>query len=313
MKYMTAITILCLSFSGALIAATGDVSTSEGIEWLHDYNLLWTSPSTRALDSMPIGGGNIALNVWSNGKEVLFYIGSSDSWAEAKDQYPPQQVKLGRVRLTVTPNPFARDFSQELDLATNSIRLRGTTEGGISVSVHIWVDNLKPVVHVEGESSQPITTTVAVESWRGDGRFHGTSAQWHYRNDGPSQGRLKAIAFQNISEIASVIPDPIGNLTFGGRISGEGFGVDGTGEGVHEGQPFKCWRMKTISPASRFAILAALRIEQDPTLEVWQEAVEQLEAESRSTVVQDRDRTEQWWQAFWDRSHILINPDQVGE
>ncbi|MCB1134414.1 MAG: hypothetical protein KDN05_25085, partial [Verrucomicrobiae bacterium] len=48
--------------------------------WLDSYNVVWSEPGTKALHSMPIGGGNIALNVWTTKESLLFYIASPDSW-----------------------------------------------------------------------------------------------------------------------------------------------------------------------------------------------------------------------------------------
>lgn len=155
------------------------------------YNVVWTSPSERALDSMPCGGGNISLNVWTTSSELLFYIGSPDSWVDGNAPGKVAQVKLGRVRLRLSPNPFAGDFRQELDLATNSIRVSGLAEDGTTLRLRIWVDAFRAIVHIEGQASKPVNATVAVESWQKgtEGRFDDTSAVWHYRNEGPSLAR----------------------------------------------------------------------------------------------------------------------------
>ncbi len=62
---------------------------------------------------MPIGNGDIGLNIWteSNG-EVVLYIGETDAWNENG-----RLLKLGRVRLKLTPKPFENgEFQQHLDL-----------------------------------------------------------------------------------------------------------------------------------------------------------------------------------------------------
>lgn len=292
--------------AGLCASLVASVATAEDHTWPASYNVIWNSPSTRAVDSMPMGGGNIALNVWSTGDNVLLYIGSPDSWVEAQ---PPQLVKLARLRLTMTPNPLVRAFRQELDVATNSIRISGSSEDGVAVSVRIWVDPSEPVVRMEGRASQPIAATVAVEIWRGEGQFDGTSAEWHHRQEGPSQARRKAIAGQSLESIASTIPDPLENLTFGGRLSGESLLPDSAGEGIHEGFPFRYWRLKTTQEARQFTATAALRIAQDPTIDIWKKEVLELETARRSRAEEDWDRATAWWKAFWDRSHIVINPD----
>ena len=53
---------------------------------LDKYNVVWTSPSNDCHGSMPIGNGEIGLNVWvePNGDLVLL-CGRTDSWSEGMD------------------------------------------------------------------------------------------------------------------------------------------------------------------------------------------------------------------------------------
>lgn len=312
MRRLTSQAILMHCWCIVLLPALGwtEAASADDLGWIDAYNIVWTSPSTRAVDSMPCGGGNIALNVWATENELLFYIGSPDSWVDGKVPGQVAQVKLGRVRLTLSPNPLAGNFRQELDLASNSIRLSGTAEDGTSANLRIWVDAFRPIVHIEGQASKPVSATATVEIWRGDGRFDGTSAVWRYRNEGPSQARLRSIAEPRIEKIASSVPDPIENLTFGGRLSGEGLVADGSGEGTHEGHKFRYWRLKTAKPFQQLDIRATLRIEQDPTVEAWEKAVAALEAEARATAARDWKKTADWWKAFWDRSRIVIKAEK---
>ncbi len=307
MKRLSAFILLIL----LALSATAAESTSL-LTQLEQYNVVWTSPSERALDSMPCGGGNISLNVWTTSSELLFYIGSPDSWVDGKVPSKVAQVKLGRVRLRLSPNPFARDFRQELDLATNSIRVSGLAEDGTTVRLRIWVDAFRPIVHIEGNASKPVSATVAVESWQKgvEGRFDGTSVLWRCRNEGPCHARTNSISAQGIEAIASSVPDPVKNLTFGGRLSGAGLVADDSGQGTHEGSKFRYWRMKTANPVKQLSIQATLRIEQDPTVEDWETAVATLEAKTIATTKHDWEKTADWWKAFWHRSYIVINPDK---
>ena len=277
--------------------------------WLAPYNIEWTEPGKTAVDSMPIGGGNLGLNVWTTRNELLFYIASTDSWNGSR------QVKIGRVRVTLSPNPFVGEFSQKLDLATNSIQVRGRTADGTEVDLHLWVDALQPVVHVEGKASQPVKVTAAIELIGGsEGRFDGATAVWRFRvSDGPSPQHKEAIGKNRIQAIAADVPDPMANHTWGGRLSGTGFVTDQTGEfedQLPKNQVMKSryLRLTTKEPVTRIDLRATLRIAQDPTVDVWEKAVAELEAKTLTTSAEDRAKTEAWWRAFWDRSHIVINP-----
>ncbi len=277
------------------------------LTWLKPYNIVWTSPGEKAINSMPAGGGNISLNVWTTKDDLLFYIGSSDSWIDGNLPGEVANVKISRVRLNISPNPFGRDFRQELDLATNSIRVSGKTEDGISVNLKIWVDAFNPVVHVEGDASDPVNATVQVETWRCETRFDDNMVVWSHRTEGPSRARAASIYRQGIQNIESTVPDPIKNLTFGGCLSGTGMVADGKLSGEHEGKKFNGLKLRTDQPVSQFNLQATLRIEQDPTPGEWEQSLFYLDSITRTSVDQDREKTADWWKVYWDRSHIIIN------
>ena len=80
---------------------------------LADYNVVWESPSKDHQGSMPIGNGDIGLNVWveENG-DICFYIGKTDSWGDNG-----RLLKVGKVRVQCEPAIVFPDgqFHQELD------------------------------------------------------------------------------------------------------------------------------------------------------------------------------------------------------
>jgi len=70
-------------------------------------NVVWDSPSNDASGSMPLGNGDIGLNVWAEKSgDILFLIGKTDAFDENASL-----LKLGRVRIKLTPNPFIEDTS----------------------------------------------------------------------------------------------------------------------------------------------------------------------------------------------------------
>src|SRR6266516_1926272 len=92
------------------------------LDRLPQYNVVWDSPSRDASGSMPLGIGDIGINVWvdESSGDVLLLIGKTDAWDENSIN-----LKLGRIRLKLIPNPFVARavFRQELDLTTASIVL----------------------------------------------------------------------------------------------------------------------------------------------------------------------------------------------
>ena len=113
---------------------------------LENYNVVWNSQSEKSPDSMPLGGGDIGLNVWVENSELLFYIGRSGTFDENN-----QMLKLGRVRVRITPNPFSQDgqFRQELKLRQGYVEILGNNPGTISATIKVWVEVFRPVISME--------------------------------------------------------------------------------------------------------------------------------------------------------------------
>ncbi|MCX6879635.1 MAG: DUF5703 domain-containing protein [Verrucomicrobia bacterium] len=297
----TALAVLLATSSP--LAHAGPQPTNETPAWLAPYNIVWTEPGTKALHSMPLGGGNIALNVWTTKDDLLFYIASPDSWNGQT------QVKMGRVRVHFSPNPFVGEFRQELDLATDTVHVRGKADDGTTVNLRVWVDAFQPIVRVEGTASKPVDATASIELiGPAEARFDGDSAVWHFRMDGPSPQRAQEIVKNTIEAIAVAVPDPMRNHTWGGRLTGVGLVADNSGEVTHEGLKGPFLRIKTRQPVSRIDLQATLRISQDVTLGAWEQATAELERDTMTTSQRKRLATEAWWRQFWDRSHIVVNP-----
>src|SRR6476469_8679991 len=110
---------------------------------LDRYNVVWNSPSRDASGSMPLGNGDIGLNVWVEAStgDVLMLIGKTDAWDENSIN-----LKLGRFRLKLTPNPLAAGaaFRQELKLRTAEIEI---SLG--DATLRLWVDANQAVIRIE--------------------------------------------------------------------------------------------------------------------------------------------------------------------
>jgi hypothetical protein len=279
------------------------LSTSAGVARdLAQYNIVWDSPSKDATGSMPLSGGNLGLNVWIEGDDLLFYISHPDSRIESG-----QLVKLGRVRLSLDPSPFRANFRQELDLASSSIRISSET-----ATLKLWVDAFQPVVHCEMESAEPVTAAVAFESWRFTGKTVSGGIEWCHRNDAAKDQRALEIKQQHAEAVADKVPDLLNNLTMGGRIVADGLIDAGVGEGTYMKTQFRAWKAKTVEPVKKFDLRVLLRVEQDASEAAWREGLDKLERTTRATARADRERTEAWWREFWGRSHIVIRERDEG-
>src|SRR5437879_4241487 len=101
---------------------------------LDDYNIQWDIPGPGSAQSMPLGNGDIGLNVWveKNG-DLVFYISKTDAWGgeldAQKDDWMKQGgvlMKLGAIRVSVSPGPLTNSpvFKQILKLTNGEISVQ---------------------------------------------------------------------------------------------------------------------------------------------------------------------------------------------
>ena len=126
-------------------------------------NIVWNTPSESSKGSMPIGNGDIGLNVWAteNGT-ISFFIGKTDAWEENG-----RLLKIGKVNITLSPNPFidTATFEQTLNIIDGTIEIHA---GAIpeSVKLKIWVDANHPVIHFDANVPENMKITTSAEIWR---------------------------------------------------------------------------------------------------------------------------------------------------
>ena len=282
------------------------VSGAQDLAWLDDYTIEWDSQSSSSAGSMPLGGGELGLNVWAENADVLFYIGSPDSFDE-----DAILRKLGRIRLTFTPNPFAKGFKQSLDLRRSTITIEGVGESDQRFTLELWVDAFKPVIHVRSLSGAAVDCVAAYETWVpqvkadaiGDGDL-----QWYYRHDPARDRRAGLIKAQKLEALADLVPDPSTNLTFGGRLTGPGLVAAGEGQGEYVGTPYRSWKVRTHEPVTELDLRVVVRIAQDKTIEDWESQLARLRDTTADSIKADREATLEWWRKFWARSHIVVKP-----
>ena len=74
------------------LSCAGELSAAAPEELSH-YNVVWDTPSHNAAGSMPIGNGEVGLNLWvEEDGDLLFYVSRTDAWSEIC-----RLLKLGRI------------------------------------------------------------------------------------------------------------------------------------------------------------------------------------------------------------------------
>ncbi len=306
---------------------------------IDNYNIIWKSPSIDASESMPLVGGDIGCNVWVENGDILLYLQRSGSFDENSEY-----LKMGRFRITLIPNPFEDhiSFRQELKLADGYIEIEAEkdTPDNFSALIKLWVDVYNPVVHVDVEASQKTEVSVAYESWRtqdkelalGKERFGAFGLEgypgkvfrskdniehddngvlFYHRNPKDKLVPEVYIKLQELEDFADEINDDLKNRTFGGMLFGEGFKKDETAEGKYHGTSYKSWKLKSEAPEKRHKICIATHIEQIATAAAWKDNLLETINVAKKEPQQAFEQTVSWWNYFWDRSYIYIQPEKV--
>ncbi|MDF2190455.1 DUF5703 domain-containing protein [Paraflavitalea sp. CAU 1676] len=299
---------------------------------LSAYNIVWTSPSNNASESMPCGGGDIGLNVWVEKGELLIYASRSGSFDENNSL-----LKAGRIRLQLSPNIFTgTDFKQELHLQEGYITVEGSA-GSQKGTVRIWVDVYHPVVHIAIYSNKKIAATATYESWRYrdrplTGRVNwGTSWKWaapknniapkdsiaftgpdvlfYHRNQATTVFDA-TVAVQGMDSVKDQLYNPLFNLQSGGSFSGGGFTPAGTTAGVYAGTDYKGWVLKSDRPAIKHALTLQLHTASTSSNAQWRQGLDSLHAITRGVKMAAFQQTQSWWTSFWQRSYVQIDPER---
>ncbi|HEY9003112.1 MAG TPA: DUF5703 domain-containing protein [Mucilaginibacter sp.] len=299
---------------------------------LKSCDIVWTSQSKNSGESMPCGGGDIGLNVWVENGDLYFYLSKSGTFDENNTF-----LKLGRVRVRLSPNPFnGTNFSQQLSLADGSVVINGTN-GKLNTQVKLWVDVYRPVIHVGINSTEPVKAEADYESWRYyDREANGLennqdSRKWAKK--GEVKTYLDNIDFKNNAVLfyhqnkdssifdatvkdegmESVKPqlfNPLYHLIFGGMLKGDGMQPAGNYQGKYLNTDFEGWRLQSRHSAKKQDIEVFLSSDYVDSPRLWLKKLDSVENDAvlhRKTALT---ATHKWWQQFWDRSFIFINPDK---
>jgi hypothetical protein len=274
---------------------------------------------------MPLGNGDLAVNLWVQADgAVVFYLAKSDAWSENA-----RLLKLGRVRMSIDPNPFGHEtFRQTLDARRGEVSIVAG-EGAGRIEIHIWVDANAPVAWVEVDSASPVRVRAEVELWRTAERtlsgveLHSAYGQakspdpvivrpdivlppsggrvmWCHRNEASIWGA--SLKLQGLEAWGHSQVDPLMGRTFGAAMEGKGMSPDGP------------TRLICQSPSRSIRLAIHALTAQTDSVQEWMRRLDDQINLSRSIdSAAAKSAHDRWWKAFWDRSHILVGGAEAGE
>jgi len=310
--------------SACLIATA--ICSGAALDQLEKYNVVWDSPSANCGGSMPIGNGDIGLNVWmEKSGDLFFYIGKTDSWGDNG-----RLLKLGKVRVSLTPNPLIQDvsFRQTLVLENGEIiiRIADKSDNASDLSkilLRIWVDANHPVIHIAAQGQKPFTATAQIELWRTEpyelselevsdvnlnrslsNKKHAPTIVepdtvitnqtdrigWYHHNK-KSVGPALSMKLQGLSDFKMV--DPLLHRTFGAVIT------------TSNGKRVDDLTLTTTKAKEQRFDICVLTVH-PATPQQWLKAVnDKIKEVEAVPCEQQRQDHLCWWQDFWNRSWIM--------
>ena len=282
-----------------------------------DY--VWNTPSKNSSESMPCGGGDVGMNVWMEDGDVLFYLSRSGSFDENNTL-----LKAGRFRISLSPAIDVSRFRQILHLNNGYVEL---TDGAISIQ--LWADVEKPVVHVEMDSKrEKLNVAVTYENWRtkdivqtkreafqSSYKFAAPKGLLTHRDSIVATDRTltfmhcngkqtifdATVSQQKMDAVKDKLYNPLKNLVFGGRMQGEGFVLMDTLSGHYASSDYQGWIYVTEQPRMKAHLQIALANRQG-SVDDWTAELTSLENKVRHDL--DRRNSRRWWQRFWRRSYV---------
>jgi alpha-L-fucosidase 2 len=296
----------------------------------------WTFPVLRydklaldSSDSIPLGNGDVGINLWAeeNG-DLLFYLAKSDAVTERN-----HLSKLGRIRISMNPNPFAagNTCSVSLDIRGGLAMIRCKE---MNFEARVWVNAHSNHLHVDLRSDRELEIRVGLESWRKTPRriykvsrnpFEYQESNAYIPETGQKEITVSADFFEEVPDgivwghqnpertfwdqsvenawmeaFKDKVPNPLGHRIFGARIEGDGLrGADR-------------FTLTSEKPLTRCRIKVSVLSEQEPRRAVWLENLRAL-ADSCTGDGEAFERHRAWWEARSDRHYLHVSGDAEAE
>lgn len=288
-------------------------------------NVVWTSQSNNSAESMPVGGGDIGLNLWVEKGEVYLYLSKSGTFDENNTL-----LKVGRVKLNLRPNPFeGKTFKQELVLKDGYAQILGSN-GRLNAKIKVWVDVFNPVIHLDVKSNHKVITEACYESWRFEDHiskgkennqnsykwapqgvvktlkdeiaFKGNSVQFYHQNK-PETVFDITVKQQGLEDRKAELFNPLKNLIFGGSMQGYHMVPAGNYTGIYLNTPFQGWKLKSKAPSRLNQITITLTTSKTAAVSDWEKSIELIKNKANN----NQKASIKWWNDYWNKSFIYVN------
>lgn len=305
-----------------MVFTAGRAQVADPLSRTAAYNVVWDSPSVNSQGSMPLGNGDIGMNVWVEGNgDLYFYLSKTDAWSENG-----QLLKLGKIRISLEPNPFAigKPFRQELKLTDGEMVIRAGKPAD-EVIITLRADANHPLAEIEVTAKKPVRVKAELQPWRTTRRAMtnkdelfsvygleatdekpvyqeadkilpatGNRITWYHRNE--RSVWKDNLVLQALGEFADKNNDPLFYRTFGATMEGTGLKSESPLVLASEGRIANT--TISIYPITTFPILESDWLNQ---LQYGIDKVKKIDPAARVKAHR------KWWADFWTRSYIFVS------
>jgi hypothetical protein len=136
--------------------------------------------------------------------------------------------------------------------------------------------------------------------------YDGGGVLFYHKNDDSDLLIDKMTAQQELTGLDfSDRYDPQTGFTFGGILTGDGLEPAGESTGRYRGREYRAWAIRSGAPVTRQSVDIYLATGQYDNVPAWRAALDDSVAAAQAS---GHEATKSWWNGFWDRSGIVINP-----
>lgn len=319
---------------GVAVTQEATIHDSHVLPMLSSYNPTFNQMGSNSRDSIPLGNGKMAANVWveKNG-DLVIYLSRADSYSEAT-----RLLKIGRVRISAAyengSNVFnsASPFEQKLILEEGTMYIT-VGQGPRKTTFKLWIDRNADVFEIETSSSEAVKLQIRNDLWRTKelvlnknnsrsfigvhenikndpprespdilwGNLKSNRIGWYHRNE--YSRYIKMVKHQKmdpkIPDYYAKYPDPYLHNTFGALIEGENL----TATDLKTLTSIKAKRTHHFQIYTHCA--------KTPNVQDWRAQIIALRNGIQHQKLQQRWGTHKnWWKNFWLRSWLFITGDK---
>ena len=306
----------------------------------------WTEPSKNSEESMPTGGCGVGLNVWMEEGGILVYFQQSGTFDEHNGFPKLGRIRLRPIDGPAELADFSQTLDTntgeiEIRWKAGSHRLRAVVWASqIHPEFHIELEgspDLRWEAHYESWRFEDRVSAAQGSSTYFGERFDifaypkyphdlirhkdqiesvkvdlaGSTSEaicFYHQNDNSDLAFDKEMDQQGFRDYKKELYNPQKDLVFGGVLFCEGAEYRGTTAGSYLETPYLAHRLMLPETAQN-RVTVVCRTAKHASVDDWRkELFARAAALDEATVASDREATHRWWDAYWNRSHVGIEP-----